>query len=728
MRKVAMRSRIPRLWVVVLVCISVAIGAWHLPRKALASATVQAAEPTRTANTVRFVADQDYPPFSRRDAEGNPTGFDIELFRAVAAQAHLQPDIQVRNWDRAVDDVKHGRVDVVPMLVTEQRRREVLFSEPYLHFYHLAFGPRGSHYVATLDDLAGKRIAVQHAGLAWDELRHRPGLTLVEVDNEPSALQAVADHRADYAVVPSIIGYEALRRFHLTDIVALSPAFFDTGYAFAINAQRPELVAQINQGLRAATTNGDAGRLYIQWLANLTPTEETFRSGMFRAAWVIVPLLALALLLLVWGNRARALAGVAERRASHLQRHDPVTQLPNRASFRRTLGGLIGTRKPFAVVRVDLMELGAVEAIAGHTFVDELMRALAARLHAQYPIVAKVHDRGFMLALQDTRNAEDAQRAMDIILANIGARIEISGLPIEQVACAGAALYPAHGENAETLMRAAGLASEACVVPGSGVVYHEGLAPDPRRLTQLTELRAAIRDGSLGYLVQPKLDIARNKICGAEMLVRWHHPKHGDVPPSDFIPLAERTGVIGEMTLYLVEHAVAHLKEWRAQGLDLTLSVNVSANDFSDAVLVDRIVQLASEVPGALMLEVTETAVMRDPDKAFAAVDRLRAGGVKISLDDFGTGNASLTYLRRLAPEEVKIDQSFIAGVMHSEADRAIVRSTIQLAHGVNAVVTAEGVEDRATLIWLGGEGCDLAQGHGIGKPMAVESMLASTK
>ena len=151
------------------------------------------------------------------------------------------------------------------------------------------------------------------------------------------------------------------------------------GYAFAINAQRPDLVEKINQGLRAATTNGDAGRLYIQWLANLTPTEETFRSGLYRAAWVIVPLLALAVLLLVWGNRARALAGVAERRASHLQRHDPVTQLPNRASFRRTLGGLIGTRKPFAVVRVDLMELGAVEAIASRDDVSSVEAAAPAK-------------------------------------------------------------------------------------------------------------------------------------------------------------------------------------------------------------------------------------------------------------------------------------------------------------------------------------------------------------
>jgi EAL domain-containing protein (putative c-di-GMP-specific phosphodiesterase class I) len=256
------------------------------------------------------------------------------------------------------------------------------------------------------------------------------------------------------------------------------------------------------------------------------------------------------------------------------------------------------------------------------------------------------------------------------------------------------------------------------------VLYHQSLAPDASRLTLLTDLRAAIRGRTLGHALQPKLDLRSGKICGAEMLVRWKHPQHGDLPPADFVPLAERTGVIGEMTMYLIEQAIAHCRDWQAQGLDLTLSVNVSVNDLSDAAVVDHIVKAAQDVRGHLMLEVTETAVMRDPETAFAAVERLRAGGLRISLDDFGTGNASLTYLRRLAPEEVKIDRSFITGLLASEADQRIVRSTIQLAHAVNAVVTAEGVEDKGTLAWLREAGCENAQGYGVGRAVDAESLI----
>lgn len=711
-----------RGWIVLWAVIIGALAAVVMLR--LGYSQAKAPPPAPALETVRFAADFDYPPFSIRKRDGEASGFDVALFRTVARHAGLAPDIRLATWGRVVDDLKAGRVDVVPMLVTEQRARQFLFSEPYLRFYHLAFGPAGGRYVGALEQLAGARVAVQRAGLAWDELRHTPGVRIVEVDNEPDALRAVADHRADYAIVPHYIGYEAQRRYGLRHIVRLSPAFYDNEYAFAINPQRPELVPRINAALRETTRSGEMGALYIDWLANLTPTEETFRSGLMRAAWVVVPLLVLAVVLLVWWRRA-------QEKSTHLERHDPVTHLANRSGFRHELAELIAAHQRFAVVRLDLLDLGAVESMAGNAFVDELLVQLARRLQRVSSHVAKVHDRGFMVAVEfdgalpPVQNAPQA--AMQHLLDLVRARIEIQKLPIELIASAGAALYPDHGDTPEALMRAANLASEDAVArPGTGVVYHHGLAPDTRKLTLLTDLRAAIRDRTLGHALQPKLDLRTNKICGAEMLVRWQHPTHGELAPVDFVPLAERTGVIGEMTVYLIDQAVAHLRDWKAQGLDLSLSVNVSVNDLGDHAIVDRIIHAARDVRGKLMLEITETAVMRDPETAFAAVGKLRAGGLRISLDDFGTGNASLTYLRRLAPEEVKIDRSFITGLLGSEADQRIVRSTIQLAHAVEAVVTAEGVEDAETLAWLRKAGCESAQGHGIGRPVEPGALIVA--
>jgi EAL domain-containing protein (putative c-di-GMP-specific phosphodiesterase class I) len=223
-------------------------------------------------------------------------------------------------------------------------------------------------------------------------------------------------------------------------------------------------------------------------------------------------------------------------------------------------------------------------------------------------------------------------------------------------------------------------------------VYHCSLAPDVRRLTLLTDLRTAIRERTLGYALQPKYCLATRRIVGAEMLVRWTHPTHGELQPADFVPIAERTGVIGEMTRLMIEHAVGHLRHWRQRGLDLGVSVNVSVNDLSDAQVVDDIVHMASR--RARQADPGNHRNRRDarPRQGLRRRRTPACGGLRISLDDFGTGNASLTYLRRLAPEEVKIDRSFITHLVASEADQSIVRSTIQLAHSVRAIVTAEGV------------------------------------
>jgi EAL domain-containing protein (putative c-di-GMP-specific phosphodiesterase class I) len=207
----------------------------------------------------------------------------------------------------------------------------------------------------------------------------------------------------------------------------------------------------------------------------------------------------------------------------------------------------------------------------------------------------------------------------------------------------------------------------------------------------------------------------------AELLVRWVHPVHGPLAPSAFLPLAERERVIGDMTLYLLRHAATHCSEWRELGHGLTVSVNISANNLGDRTLLDALVEAAGVAAPSLLLEVTETDAMDDPAMIAKAVVKLRRRGIRISIDDFGTGHSSLTKLRLLKADEVKIDRSFVAGLVQSPSDQAIVLSTIQLAHAVGAHVTAEGIEDDATLEWLAQAGCDYGQGFGLARPMAPE-------
>jgi EAL domain-containing protein (putative c-di-GMP-specific phosphodiesterase class I)/ABC-type amino acid transport substrate-binding protein/GGDEF domain-containing protein len=700
-------------------------------------AAVAAAQPASPMR-VRFQADHDYPPFSAEDPAKGPVGYDIDLFRDAARRAGLQADVHLDDWLAVQTRLSEGAIDVVPMLVTPERQRRLLFTQPYLQRYHLVFGRRGDRFVASLDQLAGRRVAVQRAGRAWQAIVQVPGVQPVLVDREGDTMRAVNDGRAEFAIAPSNTAFHARRRYHIRDVVPLSAPLLGSDYAFALPPDRIDLKRRLDAGLQQTISSGAADRIYLRWLGDLNPAEESYRSGLRMALWLMLPLAGIALFFLLRWTRVRRVAATAvhsQRSAEHeayrLLHHDPVTGVLNAAGLRARIAERVAQPQPFGLVRIDLLDLHLTESITGHAFTDDLLRELGERLatRSRRPVIAGVGRGTFYLVCQDAVDAASAAGAMDELLALASDRIEIDGVPLDPSCAAGTALFPLHGEEAGALMRAATIACAAATsVPGSGVVYAPALDPDPRNLTLLTDLRRAIADRSLGFALQAKFALDSGRICGAEMLVRWTHPEHGPLPPNDFVPLAERTQVIGEMTLYLIDHAVELCQRWSRESLNIELAVNISANDLVDPRVVAGIVRRVCDAPGCLVLEITETAVMRDTERTLAAVHELRSHGVRISLDDFGTGNASLTYLRQLRPDEVKIDRSFIAGVVASDADQAIVRSTIELAHSLGAKVTAEGVEDEATLDWLRRAGADSAQGFGLARPESVDRFHERTR
>ena len=241
----------------------------------------------------------------------------------------------------------------------------------------------------------------------------------------------------------------------------------------------------------------------------------------------------------------------------------------------------------------------------------------------------------------------------------------------------------------------------------------------------MSELRDAIAADRLGFMLQPQVDLRTGRWLGAELLVRWDHPELGPLAPDAFVPMAEQSGAVGAMNLHLLRSGLALRRHWPHVEPPLHLSVNVSANDLADAQLVDAIIDATGGDGAALILEITETDVMREPERVAEALPRLRAHGIRISVDDFGAGHSSLVNLRRLAPDELKIDRSFVAALLTSRSDQAIVTATIGLAHELGATVAAEGIEDAATRRWLAEAGCDAGQGFGIARPMAADAFAA---
>jgi EAL domain-containing protein (putative c-di-GMP-specific phosphodiesterase class I) len=300
---------------------------------------------------------------------------------------------------------------------------------------------------------------------------------------------------------------------------------------------------------------------------------------------------------------------------------------------------------------------------------------------------------------------------------------------LEVGASIGIAVYPTHGTDARTLLRRADVAMYAAKQANAGYSFHnqelESRTPD--QLSLVVEMRGAMERDEFELYYQPKLHLRSGLMTRAEVLLRWNHPQRGLLAPVSFIPLAERTGLIKSITDWVLDRSLQQCREWHDSGAPVHVAVNISPKSLQEQTLPSKI-QAALDKwridPRFLKIEITESSIMADPAHALAIMSLLQSMGLRISIDDFGTGYSSLTNLRQLPTDEIKIDKSFVIGMNDSDADLAIVRTMIDLAHNLGKQVCAEGVEDEATWVRLGEMNCDLAQGYWISRPMPAEPFM----
>lgn len=422
--------------------------------------------------------------------------------------------------------------------------------------------------------------------------------------------------------------------------------------------------------------------------------------------------------------------GIASReeRIVRLAYVDSLTDLPNRTRFLETFARLpAGAARAVAVLNID--RFGLINNALGYQVGDRLLREVGARLSTlERPplMVARLWGARFAFLVEIA--GEDCARAFaDAVLAKLRDPITLDGQRLDIGGSIGIALYPQDGLDAGTLLRRAELALAASRRRRSGLAFaHEaGAEPPPEQLSLIGDMRAAMAGGEFLLAYQPKLDLESGRVNAAEALLRWRHPQRGMVAPGSFIPFAEQTGFIREITPWVLDAAIRQLAQWRAQGLDIAVSANLSTLDLLDPELPKRVGGLLERhgvPPARLCLEITESALMDEPALALAHLDALAALGVKLSIDDYGVGQASLAYLKSLPVDELKLDRSFVTAIADSPRNAAIVQSTIMLSHALGLSVVAEGVETAEELDWLRAHGCDVAQGYRIAKPiMAAE-------
>jgi EAL domain-containing protein (putative c-di-GMP-specific phosphodiesterase class I) len=317
------------------------------------------------------------------------------------------------------------------------------------------------------------------------------------------------------------------------------------------------------------------------------------------------------------------------------------------------------------------------------------------------------------------------------ILNSLQQPFVVEGQVLEVGASIGIALYPQHGSDARTLMRRADVAMYATKQSNAGFTFHERDEPEsrvPDQLSLVVEMRTAIERDEFELYYQPKRHLHSGLITRVEVLIRWNHPRRGLLMPASFVPIAERTGLIKPMTDWILDKALQQCREWQDAGAPIHVAVNVSAKSLLEETLPSKVQSVLDKWnidPRFLKIEITESSIMADPAHALAIMSMLQSQGVRLSVDDFGTGYSSLTHLRELPIDEIKIDKSFVMGMLTSEADAAIVRTVIDLAHNLGKQVCAEGVEDAETMRRLEEMGCDLAQGYFISRPVPAVTLMA---
>ena len=419
----------------------------------------------------------------------------------------------------------------------------------------------------------------------------------------------------------------------------------------------------------------------------------------------------------------------ANLRLSH---RDQLTGLPNREALESAaeaaLTDSLDRGRRVALLLIDLDRFREINDTLGHRFGDELLTGIGPRLAGalrEHDLIARVGGDEFVILLTDLASSEEADAVAQRAVDALHAPFVVDGLPLLVEASIGVAAGPDHGTTYDELLKKADVAMYRAKARNGGVQQYDA-SFDRRtvdRLALVAELQQAIEHDELILEYQPKFDIRAGCFNAVEALVRWPHPERGLVPPGDFVPHAEGSGLIRSLTRLVLRHGLAQLAAWTTEGIDVQVSLNISARNLLDPAFVGDVrsaVDDAGVDARRVTLEITETAVMADPPRAGVVLAELAAMGIGLSVDDFGIGHSSLAYLRRFPVTELKIDQSFVGDILVDPADAAIVRTTIELGRALGLSVVAEGVESAGVLAMLTTMGCDAAQGFHLARPMSA--------
>lgn len=407
----------------------------------------------------------------------------------------------------------------------------------------------------------------------------------------------------------------------------------------------------------------------------------------------------------------------------HMALHDSDTDLPNR----RALEEKIDAGVPGFVLALTIVRYRQIRDAIGFSLAVQFVQALGAKVQSEHPELTFGRLSADTLAVLLPARCEDEALALAADLKeSLGGPLAVGGVQVDVTLNAG--LAPILSDAGHAMLDQALIAAEQARESQQDVAMFDAVAyGDPaRNLSLMSEMIDGINRGQLALHYQPKFDLRAQKVTGVEALVRWDHPTRGRIAPDFFVTMAEETGHIAELTEWTLIQAISDQQRLKEAGLDMLVSVNLSGRLIGDSAFTDLTISLIEDTGAKVCLEITETAAMTEPEAALRSIDRYAAAGVQISIDDYGAGFSSLSYLKRIRAHELKLDKSFIQALSENSREALLVKSTVDLAHGLGMKITAEGVETAPVLSLLASMGCDVAQGYLIGKPMPLTELIAT--
>lgn len=605
------------------------------------------------------------------------------------------------------------------------------------NIYHLLIQPLServqSGYLLVAADITPKLVGTDNIFGMPVRLMFADGDLLNRSSNWPRAEEA-----DNYLVTEQPFGIFASSHFTLNiavsqDIQSLNERLARTEYSITLTAAAAILLAVLVLGLLLQITavkplQALVNQLHKARSDNSHLGEHVVVSGNTEAAELGAGFNDMT-------TRLKELYGSLE----NLAFTDPLTKLPNRTLFHDRLEQAIEDAKrnykPFALFLMDLDRFKDINDTLGHQVGDLLLQQVAARLRGKLrdiDTVARMGGDEFAILLPAV-NEKHAAMAARMLLQGLRTPFLVEDHNLDIGASIGVALYPDHGVDANILIQRADVAMYAAKHANSGHAFYDSTLDqhNPTRLTLLGELRHAVEQEQFVLYYQPKVNLKNYQVMGVEALVRWNHPREDLMLPDTFIPLLEQTGMIRSLTPWVLNESLRQGQMLQDQGLPITISMNLSVRDLQDPYLADAFAEQLAALqisPRWLELEITESAVMTEPERALDVLTRLSAMGLRIAIDDFGTGYSSLSYLKKLPVNTIKIDKSFVIGMVRDDNDAAIVRTSIDLAHNLKLDVVAEGVENEETLKRLSELGCDIAQGHYISRPLSADELAVWLK